>query len=298
MKVAIFGISGYLGIELIKILSQRKEVEIVYTATSKEKKGKIEDASIALLALPANESLPLVPKILSLGIKVIDLSGAYRLKKPESYTKYFGWQHPHPELLNEAVYGLVENNRDNISKARLIANPGCYATAINLGLLPLVKRGLISQTSKVIIKAMSGYTGAGKRVKIPKTITSYKGGRQHQHIPEVEQELGIQKQLLFYPQIAPWPRGIEVDIYAKISSELEIFDLYKQLYRNEFFVRVRRAGVKTEDVIGTNFCDIFPQIKDSFTIIKVVIDNLGKGGAGQAVQNLNIMCGFPETLVY
>lgn len=295
MKVAVFGISGYLGAELLKILSQRKDTEIVYTATSKEKSGELENALVAFLALPANESLHLVPELLSSGIKVIDLSGAYRLKNPDDYPRYYGWQHTHPELLKEAVYGLPENNRENIRKAQLIANPGCYATAINLGLLPLTKSGLMS-TSKIVVKAVSGYTGAGKGTKIPKTITPYKGGRQHQHIPEIEQELSIENQLLFYPQVAPWPRGIELTIHSKISAVTDIISLYKGYYSREVFIRVKSENITFDKVVETNFCDISPTYKDSFTTVKVVIDNLVKGGAGQAVQNLNIICGVSEDM--
>ncbi len=147
-------------------------------------------------------------------------------------------------------------------------------------------------------KAISGYTGAGKGAKVPKTITPYKGGRQHQHIPEIEQELGIQERLIFFPQVAPWPRGIEVVIYVKISIATDILNLYKQFYKQELFVRVKSEKTEADDVIRTNFCNISPTIANSFAVIRVVIDNLGKGGAGQAVQNFNILCGFPEELVY
>jgi len=296
MKVAVFGISGYLGIELVKILSQRKDTEIVYTATSKEERGELKNASVALLALPANESLHLVPELLLSGIKVIDLSGAYRLKNPDSYPRYYGWRHPYPELLTEAVYGLPENNRDNIRKARLIANPGCYATAINLGLLPLVRDGLISKSTKVVVKAVSGYTGAGKGAKIPKTITPYKGGRQHQHIPEIEQELEIENQLLFYPQVAPWPRGIEVLIRSKISAVTDIVSFYKAHYSREVFIRVESENITVDKVVKTNFCDILPAYKGSFATVKVAIDNLVKGGVGQAIQNLNIISGLSDNV--
>jgi len=157
---------------------------------------------------------------------------------------------------------------------------------------------LISPSAKILAKAISGYTGAGKGAKIPKTITPYKGGRQHQHIPEIEQELDIQGRLLFFPQVAPWPRGIRVVIYAKMLLATAILDFYKQFYKQELFIRVKSEKTEVDDVIGTNFCDIYPKTKNSYAVIEVAIDNLGKGGAGQAVQNFNILCGFPEKLVY
>jgi len=200
------------------------------------------------------------------------------------------------ELSQKSIYGLSEKIAKN-SHRLFVANPGCYATAIELGLLPLVKNNLVSG-SKIIIRASSGYTGAGRKAKVPKTITSYKGGRQHQHIPEIEQELDIRQQLLFYPQVAPWPRGIEAVIRVKMSIEADILGLYEQFYTNELFVRVKPNGVKTENVVGTNFCDIFPEANGLSATIKVVIDNIGKGGAGQAVQNFNIMFGLPEKLIY
>lgn len=156
MRLAIYGISGYLGNELVKLVSGRSDLEVVFAATSQECQGELEKASVALLALPPGESLYLVPKLLRREIRVIDLSGAYRLKNPKLYPRYYGIKHPYQKLLEEAVYGLPENNRRKIKDAKLIANPGCYATAANLGLLPLIKSGLIADASKIIVSAISG----------------------------------------------------------------------------------------------------------------------------------------------
>lgn len=298
MKIGIWGISGFLGAELAKLFSKRPETKIVYTATSREVTGAIENVEVGFLVLKAEQSMEIAPELLKRGIKVIDLSGAFRVKDVSNFAKYYQFNHAHPDLLNMSVYGLPEKNREKIQNAQLIANPGCYATAINLGLLPLVNNGLISPSAKILAKAISGYTGAGKGAKVPKTITPYKGGRQHQHTPEIEQELDIQERLTFFPQVAPWPRGIEVVIYVKISITIDILNLYKQFYKQELFVRVKSKKAEVNDVVGTNFCDICPGTTGPFAIIKVVIDNLGKGGAGQAVQNFNILCGFPEELVY
>jgi len=203
----------------------------------------------------------------------------------------------HNRYLDIVVYGLPEKNRDKIRSARLVANPGCYATAVNLGLLPLSLNGLILPRTMILVRAVSGYSGAGRQAKIPNSILSYKPGRLHQHIPEIEQELKIRNQLFLFPNVASWPRGIEVSIYLKISDPPDIIDLYKQFYQNELFVRIKDEA-KINNVIRTNFCDISPRMEKSIAIIKVAIDNIGKGGAGQAVQNFNIMCGFPEESIY
>ncbi|MFH0755479.1 MAG: N-acetyl-gamma-glutamyl-phosphate reductase [bacterium] len=302
INIGIWGSSGLLGMELIKLFSKRPKIKIVYRKTSKEVIGIIENVEIAFLALKAEQSMEIVPELLKRGIKIIDLSGAFRINNPSIFSEYYKFNHIHSNLLNKSIYGLPEKNRKKIQNAKLIANPGCYATAINLGLLPLINKGLISPKTKILIRGISGYTGAGKGVKIPKTITPYKGGREHQHIPEIEQELNIHEQLLFFPQIAPWPRGIEIIIYVNILNMTDKFKslqtIYKQFYKKELFVRIKSKKIKIDGVIGTNFCDISLNIVNSFVIIKVVIDNLGKGGAGQAVQNFNILCGFPEKLVY
>jgi len=203
MKIGIWGISGFLGAELTKLFSKLPETEIVYTATSRQTTGIIENVEVGFLALKAEQSMEVAPELLGRGIKVIDLSGAFRLKDVSIFEKYYQFKHGHPDLLGISVYGLPEKNREKIRNAQLIANPGCYATAINLGLLPLLNHGLI----KVLVKAVSGYTGAGKEVKVPKTITPYKSGRQHQHIPEIEQELDIQERLSFFPPNCSLAKG-------------------------------------------------------------------------------------------
>ncbi len=305
MKVMVFGSSGFTGEELLKILSKRKGLDII-CPTRQEMDGiikwkkSIPGAEVAFLALPAEQSMELAPKLLERGIRVIDLSGAFRLKNVNDYKKWYGFIHLYPSLLKEAIYGLPEKNRELIQDAKLIANPGCYAAAIELGLLPFVKSGLISSLAEIKIKAISGYTGAGKKAKIPDGVMAYNGELQHRHIPEIEQETGI-KNLLFYPHIAFWPRGIMSTIKVNGLPRgilIDIFNLYKDFYKNEFFARVKE-NVNLLQVIGTNFCDICPEIANaSSMIIQVMIDNLGKGAAGQAIQNFNIMFGFPEKLIY
>lgn len=306
IRVAVFGSTGHLGTELIEILSGREDVDIAYKASryfgKKEEINKIKGAQVqvAFCPWPHKESMKLVPEILELvEVGVIDLSGAYRLKDPSAYQGWYGWKHSYPFLLERAVYGLPEENRERIKTATLIANPGCYPTAIILGLKPL--RAVIT-SSKIRVRAISGYTGAGRETKIPKTLTPYNAGRQHQHIPEVEQELDIPNQLWFFPEIAPFPRGILTTVYLPYLptelSEKELQSLYSGFYREEPFVRIK-SQIGLDDVIKTNFCDIMCQVikfrGKSWAKITVAIDNLLKGGSGQAVQNLNIMFGLPET---
>ena len=303
MKIGIFwGSSGFVGAELIKLFSKRKELDICHCKISRYEGCKSEDTAgdieVAFLALPASQSMKLVPKLLDQKIKIIDLSGAYRLKTAADYQDWYGFRHVYPSLLGKAVYGLPEKNRQMIRASKFIANPGCYATAVSLGLLPLVENHIIDAEAKIVVEAVSGYTGGGKDVKIPGVVTPYKGGRQHQHIPEIEQELNIKGQLLFYPHIAPWPRGIELVIHAKMITEANLMALYKEVYGQEPFIQVCPEDIKRDDVIGTNFCNIYPSVDGSIAIINVAIDNLGKGAAGQAVQNFNLMCGFAEEEVY
>jgi len=294
MKVAILGNTGLLGQEGEGLLSSREDIEIVYTASSKSSEGKLENAEIAILALPHQRSMEMVPQILPLmQFGIIDLSGAYRLNDPKLYPKYYGWKHQHPSLLESALYGLPEKNRGAIKEAKLIASPGCYETAVILALMPLVSCGL----SAVRIDALSGFTGAGKGAQIPTVPTPYKSGRRHQHVPAMEQELGIPGKITFFPKIASFPRGILVDIYIKLDKKpslTELNDLYASFYSNEPFIRVKPAA-NLNDVIKTNFCDIAYRLMSSWIEISVVIDNLGKGGSRQAIQTLNIKMGLPET---
>lgn len=297
LKVGIWG-TGFLGTELFWRLLGRSDIEIVYTVDSRRGNGDINAVQVAFLALGPEQSMRLAFVLLSDGKKIIDLSGAHRLRKEAFYPPFYNFTHLYPELLKEAVYGLPEINRGAIRQARLVASAGCYATGIILGLRPLAENRMISSSGLISVKAISGYTGAGKGAKIPGDIRAYKGGRQHQHVPEIEQALGLVDQLEFYPHIAPWPRGIEIIIRVRLVSSVDMVDFYQSFYEQELFVRIKSKDVEIESVARTNFCDIYPAAEDGIATIKVVLDNLGKGGAGQAVQNFNIMCGFPEELVH
>lgn len=290
-SIGVWGANGYAGEEVLKILSAKTDLKIVEIGRERDLEEVAGQIAYAILALPTEESLKLVPDLLKSNVKVIDLSGAFRLRDAALFEKYYGLPHTCPELLAQAVYGLTEKNSEQIQNAKLIANPGCYATAVELALLPLCERGLIKSDTHIFINAVSGYTGAGKHARIPDKIRPYKLDRAHQHVPEIEQVLGLSGQIHFYPHIAPWPRGIEATIRFNLWHYPDIVDLYFEHYYNFFgqninYVRIADEA-KREDVIGTNFCMIAPEISRYGEVkITVAIDNLGKGAAGQAVQNL------------
>jgi len=248
----------------------------------------------AILSLHAEPSMMIAPVLLNIGVRVIDMSGAFRLHDLEMFKKFYGFEHAYPELFDGAVYGLTEKNWKLIKEARFIANPGCYATAIELALMPLQSLGFIGQDDQIMIEAYSGYTGAGKKAAVPVAITPYKSGRVHQHIPEIEQFLGLNNQINFFPHVTPWPRGIEAKILLNIHQQIDIWKIYAGFYEMMKGVSVSSVAINKDanrdNVIGTNICQIYPQcFADGRVEIAVAIDNLGKGAAGQAVQNLIIM---------
>lgn len=334
LKIAIVGASGYTGLELIRILHRHPEVKVTCLTSEQSAGKRISDlfptlrgscdivlenleperiaekADIVFTALPHKAAMQVVPTFLKLGNKVIDLSADYRLHDPSVYSE---WYQPHinPELLKDAVYGLPEIKRSIIKGAKLIANPGCYPTSIILGLAPLLKKGLIDLTS-IISDSASGVTGAGRSAKIESLYCevnegykAYAVGGTHRHIPEIEQELsllsGESVKITFTPHLVPMDRGILSTIYALPNIQLTndtLHALYQEFYNDEPFVRILPKGnlPSTSFVRGSNFCDISPLIdpRSGRIIIVSAIDNLVKGASGQAVQNMNIICGFPE----
>jgi len=270
---------------------------------------------VVFLALPHTASMDIVPKLLAAGIKVIDLSADYRLQDTKIYEEFYKVKQTDKANLVKAVYGLPEIYRLKIKTAQLIANPGCYPTASILGLAPLAGLNLIDPGS-IVIDAKSGVTGAGRKLaegflfsEANEDFKAYKVN-SHQHAPEINQELaklaGKNVKVIFVPHLLPVNRGILATIYAKKSlvsglrstvRNRNLIDLYKKFYKNEPFVRIRAEGEfpRLKDVAGTNFCDIGIQDNSDNIIIISAIDNLLKGASGQAVQNFNIMYGFPET---
>ncbi len=335
LKIAIVGASGYTGLELIRILHCHPEVAVTCLTSEQSAGKRIsevfptlrgrcdvvlenlepvrvaEKADIIFTALPHKAAMEVVPTFLKLGKKVIDLSADYRLSDPAVYGE---WYEPHlnPENLKKAVYGLPEIRRDRIKGAQLVANPGCYPTSIILALAPLLKNGLIDLSS-IIADSASGVTGAGRSAKVDSLYCevnegykAYGVGGAHRHTPEIEQELsllaGEQLKITFTPHLVPMDRGILSTVYATPEKTLDtatIVALYREFYDGEPFVRVLPSGSlpSTAYVRGSNCCDIAPLVdpRTGRIIVVSAIDNLVKGASGQAIQNMNLLCGFPET---
>ncbi len=335
LRVAIIGASGYTGVELARILCNHPEFELT-AATSRQYAGKplsevfpnllgktdllCENLSIDELcsradlffaAVPHKTAMDLVPQLLEQGKKVVDLSADFRLRNVATYEEWYQ-EHSSPEFIAEAAYGLPELYREQIQKARLVANPGCYPTSIILGLAPLLQNGLID-TSSIIADSKSGTTGAGRAVslgtlfcEVHDGFKAYKVGGTHRHLPEIEQELSALSKgditISFTPHLLPIARGILSTVYADLTSDIsenDIRKLYRTMYENEPFVRIVPEGTfpATQHVRGSNFCDIGFTIDERTNRIIVIsaIDNIVKGAAGQAVHNMNLMCGIDET---
>ena len=333
IRVGIVGSTGYGGCELVRFLLTHKEVEIKWvssrTYTDQEYsfiyasyfklldqkcvdeniEDYLDDVDVVFFATPQGVCAKMVNENVLSKVKVIDLSADYRIKNIDTYEKWYGIEHASPEFINEAVYGLCEINREQIKKARLIANPGCYPTCSILTIYPLAKAGLIDMDT-LIIDAKSGVSGAGRGAKVAnlycevnESIKAY-GVSSHRHTPEIEEQLGYacnQEVLLnFTPHLVPMNRGILVTAYAKLKAGVSKEDVAKayQCYDDEYFIRVLNSGVLPEvrNVKASNFVDINYKI-DSRTnriIMMGAMDNLVKGAAGQAIQNMNIMFGLDE----
>jgi N-acetyl-gamma-glutamyl-phosphate reductase len=335
IKAGIIGASGYTGAELARILCNHPEVEISVATSRqyagqplsnifpnlRNKINKIcenlpvdelcQRADIFFTAVPHKTAMDLVPILLAAGKKVIDLSADFRLRDVAIYEQ---WYQPHSSshLLKEAVYGLPELYRQDIAGCRLVANPGCYPTSIILGLAPLLKAGAI-QPQTIIADSKSGTSGAGRTAatgtlfcEVHDGFRPYKVGRTHRHTPEIEQELsnlaGQAVSVTFTPHLLPIARGILSTVYASLTpgfNQKDISELYHGQYEGEPFIRLLEDDVfpATQFVRGSNFCDISFKIDPATQriIIMSTIDNIVKGASGQAVQNMNIMCGFAET---
>lgn len=333
IKVAIVGASGYTGVELLRLLVNHPGVE-VSCVTSRQYEGvdiaevfpslaggdvQICDpvdvdvicskADFVFTALPHKTAMEVVPSFLEAGKKVVDLSADYRLKDVAVYEKWYQ-EHTSPELIAEAAYGLPELYREEVSSARLVANPGCYPTSVALGLAPLVSRGLIDPAT-LVIDSKSGTSGAGRSAKVGSLFCEVNEGFKaygvagHRHTPEIDQTLsalsGGEVMVNFTPHLLPVNRGILSTCYATLTAKkttAELLELYKEDYAEEFFVRVHPEGSlpNVAYLKGSNFCDIGLVVDERTGRVIVVsaIDNLVKGASGQAVQNMNLMLGFDE----
>jgi len=338
IKVGIIGATGYAGAEIVRLLHPRKDVEIVWYGSKSYVdtrfatqfgnmfklvedvcKGDDIDAladevDVIFTATPQGYLGSILTEDVLNKVKVVDLSADYRLKDVSVYEEWYKIEHKSPQFLEEAVYGLCEINREDIKKARLIANPGCYTTCSILSMTPLLKEGLIDETS-IIIDAKSGVSGAGRGGKVAnlycevnESMKAY-GVASHRHTPEIEEQLsyaaGKDIMVQFTPHLAPMNRGILVTAYANIKKELlndisydKVRSAYEKYYKDEYFIRILDEGVcpETRWVEGSNFFDVnFKLDKRTGRIIVMgALDNIVKGAAGQAVQNMNILFGLPE----
>jgi len=309
-RVAIAGATGYTGAELEKILGRHKHAEVVAAFSSGSfSLDALFDArpEIVFLATPNEVSAEIVPTILDAGMKVIDLSGAFRLGEPSLYPSWYGFAHTRPELLGEAVYGLTEWCNGELKTARLVANPGCYPTSILLALRPLTY--LLDRTQPVICDSKSGVSGAGKKADVAYSFSELFGNfkaygiGQHRHEPEIRQglHLGERASLVFVPHLLPIVRGIYSTMHVAFTSAVtaeELTELYAESYGNAPFVRILPAGQIPElkSVVNTPYAEIGFQLLQGGrrAVVVSVIDNLLKGAASQAVQNFNRMCGYAE----
>jgi len=331
-KIGIVGATGYTGVELLRLLAKHTEVEITYV-TSRSNVGtrvdtmfpnlrghidiKFSDPStdalsecdLVFFATPNGIAMNHVPELLKAGTKVIDLAADFRIKDVSVWSKWYDMTHACPELVEEAVYGLPEINRDQLKKANLVANPGCYPTSVILGLLPLLESNQV-ELDNIIADTKSGVSGAGKQANVATLFSemgeSFKayGVAGHRHQPEISQILSqLSNQaidLTFVPHLLPIIRGIHATVYSRTDADATTMQtLYEERYANEPFVDVLPQGAhpETRNVKSSNMCQIavHKSTETSRLIVLSVIDNLVKGAAGQAVQNMNIMFGFNET---
>jgi N-acetyl-gamma-glutamyl-phosphate reductase len=334
-KIGIVGATGYTGVELLRILTTHPDVEITQV-TSRANAGSRVDAmfpnlrgfidlefsepdtqklaccDLVFFATPNGIAMQYAVELLDAGVKVIDLAADYRIKDVALWEKWYGMKHASPELLPDAVYGLPELYREQVKNANLVANPGCYPTAVTLGLLPLIEAGIINLDG-LIADTKSGASGAGRQASVATLLTeagdSFKAYAVdgHRHQPEIAQTLsnvsGTEVDLTFVPHLLPMIRGIHATLYATLQeplhgSEHDLQRLFENRYRNEVFVDVMPEGShpETRTVRGSNVCRISPHRPggNDRVVILSVIDNLVKGAAGQAVQNMNLMLGLDE----
>lgn len=330
IKVGIVGGTGYTGVELLRLLAMHPQADL-QVITSRAEAGvpvsqmfpslrgyvdlpfvhpdqaQLEKCDLVFFATPNGIAMQQVRGLLDAGVKVIDLAADFRLQNVAEWEKWYGMPHACPDLVAQAIYGLPEANRAQIKSARLVANPGCYPTAVQLGFIPLLESGAIEPDS-LIADAKSGVSGAGRKAEIPYLFSeasdNFKayGVAGHRHLPEIKQGLaraaGKSVGLTFVPHLTPMIRGIHATLYGKLKTEVDLQALFERRYANEPFVDVMPANSlpETRSVRGANHCRIAvhrPQGGDTVVVLSV-IDNLVKGAAGQAVQNMNVMFGLPE----
>jgi N-acetyl-gamma-glutamyl-phosphate reductase len=329
-KIGIVGATGYTGVELLRLLSMHPGVEVSFVTSRGNAGSRVDamfpnlrghcdiefsdpgddalgDCDLVFFATPNGIAMEHTPALLKSGVKVIDLAADFRIKDVDVWSKWYGMTHACPDLVAEAVYGLPEMYRDDIRGAQLVANPGCYPTAVTLGYLPLIESGKVN-LEELIADTKSGISGAGRQGKLANIYSeageSFKAYATpgHRHQPEIAQTLakvaGTDVDLTFSPHLLPIIRGIHATLYARDDGSLDLQNMYEQRYKDERFVDVLPAGSQpeTRSVKGSNMCRIAMHRpgNGSRIVVLSVIDNLVKGAAGQAVQNMNLMLGFEE----
>ncbi len=334
MKAGIINVTGYAGVELARLLYRHPEVQLV-SVTGRSEAGKklaevfphlasvdltitaqLDDVDIAFSALPHKASAEACIPLLERGVKVVDISADFRLKSAAEYKQWYDVVHPAPNLLREAVYGLTEIHRAEVKASRLIANPGCYPVSAILALAPLVKEGLIEPD--IIVDSKSGVSGAGRGLsltahfsEVNENVSAYSLDG-HRHLPEITQELKALNpkaalSVTFLPHLIPMTRGILSSCYGKLADsritsdaagKKKLQNLYKEFYTGEPFVKVVEVPPQTKQTWGSNDCIIYPtlDVRTGRVIVVSCIDNLVKGAAGQAIQNMNVMAGYPEDM--
>lgn len=331
--LGIVGATGYTGLELYKIAIRHPHLQVAF-ATSEQYHGQRlsdvyphvdrrrdvilhasedvldESVDIVCLCTPDGVAMKLAPRFLERNTRIVDVSPDFRFDTPEGYTAWYAREHQAPALLKSAVYGIPELNRSRIREASIIGNPGCYPTSVILGLAPLLEERLIDP-KHIIVDAKSGVSGAGRGLKLRNlyvevndSIAPYGIGHTHRHIGEMEQEIaklcGEQPFLIFSPHLTPMSRGILSTIYVRLTRDLstdELMGLYERRYQDEPFIRLQHCQPETRFVTHTNYCDIRIErvAGTDQAIVTSAEDNLVKGAAGQAIQNINVMCDFDET---
>ncbi len=325
-RIGIVGFRGYSAREAVRLLEQHPHAEPVlmeHRADAPDvpalpyrhpvipctpEAAAAEGLSVVFLGTPPEASLELAPAMLDRGLKVIDFSGAFRLRTPDVYLRWYKAQHTAPALLAEAAYGLPEFCRSRIASARLVANPGCYPTAANLAIRPLLEAGVVDRAAGIVCDAKSGVSGAGRKATLKNSFCEVAGNLsaysilEHRHVPEILQNSGLEEgELSFTAQLLPIDRGILETVYFRTSERDAgtLVAIYEKRYAGEPFVRIYPLGHVPDlhAVARTNFCDIGVKL-DAATgraVVVVAIDNLGKGAAGQAIQDMNLLLGLPET---
>lgn len=330
-KIGIVGGTGYTGVELLRLLANHPRVELsvitsrseagmavselfpnlrghVDLAYSEPDSEQLKACDLVFFATPNGTAMKMVPELLDSGVRVVDLAADFRIKDIPVWEKWYGMPHACPDVVDEAVYGLPEINREAVRSARIVANPGCYPTAVTLGFLPLIESGAV-RLDGLVADCKSGVSGAGRGAnaamlmgEVGESFKAY-AVAGHRHLPEIAQNLsligGEHIDLTFVPHLLPMIRGIHATLYAKVNEESDLQSLYESRYANERFVDVLPAGShpETRSVRGVNTCRIAvhrPQNQNTVVVLSV-IDNLVKGAAGQAVQNMNLMLGYDES---